>query len=135
MVAVSGYPSLNISLADVGSSGGRPVFVFLGLGSVCHVVALFDELAASLGPRLICIDRWGLGRSDDAPAERRGLLEWARVVEYVADELGIPSFGLLAHSAGAPYALATALRLGSRIVGTIHLLSPWVSCDIDGGKK
>lgn len=33
---------------------------------------------------------------------------------------------MLAHSAGAIYALATALRMPQRINGNIHLLAPWI---------
>lgn len=135
IIKVPGSPQLSVSIADVGSAYGKPIFVFLGLGCVRYLIALFDDLAETLGLRLICIDRWGLGKTDDIPQDKRTLLDWARIVEHVADELGIEQFGLLAHSAGAPYALATALRLGPRIVGTIHLLSPWVSSDIDGGER
>ena len=123
---------VNVSFADVGAAGGHPVFVFLGLGCVRYLVALYDEMAEMLGLRLICFDRWGLGKTSEVPEERRGFLEWADVVEEVADELGIARFGLLAHSAGAPYALATALRLAPRIDGAVHLLAPWASVSNDG---
>lgn len=35
-------------------------------------------------------------------------------------------FSLLAHSAGAIYALATALRIPQHIRGRLHLLAPWI---------
>lgn len=35
-------------------------------------------------------------------------------------------FSLLAHSAGAIYALATALRIPQHIRGRVHLLAPWI---------
>ena len=123
---------LVVSLADVGSPEGRPVLVFLGMGCVRYLIALYDELAKSLGLRLICIDRWGLGRSTSVPDDKRGYLNWASVVEEVMDQLAIDRFSLLAHSAGAPYALATALRLSQRIVGPIQLLAPWASNSVDG---
>ena len=122
---------LVVSLADVGSPTGRPVLVFLGMGCVRYLVALYDELAKLLGLRLICIDRWGLGRSTSVPDEERGYLQWASVVEEVLDELAIDRFSLLAHSAGAPYALATSLRLSYRIDGPIHLLAPWASNSVE----
>lgn len=124
---------MTVSLADVGSSTGRPVFVYLGLGCVRYLVGLYDELAEALGLRLICIDRWGLGKTTEVPDEQRGFLEWADVVEEVADQLGISKFSILAHSAGAPYALAASLRLGDRVHGSIHLLAPWVSMTAEGG--
>lgn len=123
-----------ISLADIGRADGYPICVFLGLGCVRYLVALFDEIADSLKLRLICIDRWGLGKSSAVPTEKRGVLAWADVVDEVMDQLKVDKFGILAHSAGAPYALATAYRLESRVCGHVHLLAPWVNADIDGGE-
>ncbi|KAF9513448.1 hypothetical protein BS47DRAFT_968739 [Hydnum rufescens UP504] len=126
---------ITVSLADVGSPTGRPVILFLGLGCVRYIIGLYDEMAEALNLRLVCIDRWGLGRTTDVPNDKRGMLEWASVVEEVADQLGLQKFGIIAHSAGAPYALASALRMGDRIIGSIHLLAPWVSMSVDGGYK
>ncbi|CAD6584996.1 MAG: hypothetical protein CYPHOPRED_002946 [Cyphobasidiales sp. Tagirdzhanova-0007] len=123
--------SLVLSLADVGLKEGHPVLVFLGLGCVRYLVALYDELAKALGLRLICIDRWGLGRTGDVPDDRRGFLEWATVVEEALDQLRIQRFSILAHSAGCPYALATSLRLDSRVLGSIHLLAPWINANAE----
>lgn len=47
-------------------------------------------------------------------------------VTTICDHLEIKRFSLLAHSAGAIYALATALRQPSRVFGRIHLLAPWI---------
>lgn len=120
---------LHVSVADVGDPNGLPVLVFLGLGAVRQLVALYDELACALNLRLICADRWGLGRTDFVPASTHGVSDWSSVVGEVLDQLGIEQFALLAHSAGAPYAMATALRFSERVVGPIHLLAPWVSSD------
>ena len=106
--------------------------MYLGLGCVRYLVALYDELAEAMGLRLICIDRWGLGRSESVPKDKRGFSQWAQMVEAVADQLGIGVFSILAHSAGAPYALATSLRCPERIRGRIHLLAPWVNGSLDG---
>ncbi|KAA1110208.1 hypothetical protein PGT21_014258 [Puccinia graminis f. sp. tritici] len=124
---------MTVSLADVGSPTGHPVIVFLGLGCVRYLVGLYDELAEALGLRIICIDRWGLGKTTEVPDEQRGFLEWASVVEEVADQLLLDRFSILAHSAGAPYALASSLRLADRVYGSIHLLAPWVSMTAEGG--
>lgn len=129
------HAGLTVSLADVGSLTGRPVIVYLGLGCVRYLVALYDEMAEALNLRLICVDRWGLGRTSDVPTEKRGLLEWAGVVEEVADTLGLGRYSVLAHSAGAPYALAGSLKGGERVFGSVHLLAPWVSMAVDGGYK
>lgn len=126
---------LNVSLSDVGDPHGLPLLVYLGLGGVRYLTALFDELAKSLGIRLICIDRWGLGKTNDVPAEKRGMLEWADVVSESMDLLGIGRFAVMAHSAGVPYALAMARKFPERILGTMHLLAPWVGTDLDGSQS
>lgn len=78
-----------------------------------------------LGIRLICIDRWGIGRTPVATYERSYSL-WAGVVEEVLDQLEVTEFNIIGHSAGSPYALATALRCTTRVKG-VHLLAPWLS--------
>ena len=47
-------------------------------------------------------------------------------VAIICSHLKITKFSLLAHSAGAIYALATALRMPQQIRGRIHLLAPWI---------
>jgi pimeloyl-ACP methyl ester carboxylesterase len=130
------YPErpLQVSLADIGSPTGIPVLFFLGIGCVRHLIALFDDLAKALNLRLICIDRWGLGRTTNVPQDKRSPLDWAGVVERVLDEINVDSVRLISHSAGAPYAAATALRLGERVKGKIHFLAPWINVDVDGGR-
>jgi pimeloyl-ACP methyl ester carboxylesterase len=124
---------LTVSVADVGSATGHPVIVFLGLGCVRYLVALYDEMAEALGLRLVCLDRWGLGRTGEVPDSKRGFLEWSSVVEEVADTLRLgEEFSVLAHSAGAPYALASCLRMPERVKGSVHLLAPWVSTSVEG---
>lgn len=126
---------LHVSLADLGSPTGTPVVIFLGIGCVRHLIALFDDLAKALNLRLICIDRWGFGKTTNVPQEKRNPLDWAAVVERVLDELKVDTFRIIAHSAGAPYAAATALRMGERVQGKMHFLAPWISADIDGGES
>lgn len=124
-------PPLRVSVAEVGSLTGAPVLLFLGLGCVRYLTALFDDLAKALDLRLICIDRWGYGKTDMVDESKRGLREWAAIVERVVDEMKIKQFSVLAHSAGCPYALAAANRMKERVVGKIHLLAPWVGTDVD----
>ena len=73
------------------------------------------------------------GSGEERTASRN--LDWAAVIEEVADVLGIDRFSVMAHSAGAPYALASSLRSSERIHGYIHLLAPWVSVTVDGGES
>lgn len=47
-------------------------------------------------------------------------------VAIVCNYLRVTKFSILAHSAGAIYALATALRIPQHIRGRIHLLAPWI---------
>ncbi|GBE78189.1 predicted protein [Sparassis crispa] len=118
---------LNVSLSDLGSATGYPIVVFLGLGCVRHIMGLYDEMAECLGIRLITIDRWGLGRTDTPRSKStRGIPEWASVVEEVLDQMHIDQCSVMAHSAGAPYALAFANKYPERIRGDICLLAPWV---------
>jgi pimeloyl-ACP methyl ester carboxylesterase len=124
---------LTVSLADVGSPTGIPVVIFLGLGCVRYLIALYDEMAEALGLRLIAIDRWGMGRTGDVDTEKRGMQAWAAICEEVLDIMGIKEVGVMAHSAGAPYSLAFALRVGARVRGAVHLLAPWAGGGIEAG--
>ena len=126
---------LQVSLADLGSPTGTPVLIFLGIGCVRHLIALFDDLARALGLRLICIDRWGFGKTTNVPQERRGPMEWAVVVERVLTALEVKDVRIIAHSAGAPYAAATALRLGDSVKGRINFLAPWIKAEIHSCKS
>ena len=48
------------------------------------------------------------------------------MVEEVLDLLHIDQCSVMAHSAGAPYALSFANRVPERIKGDLCLLAPWV---------
>ncbi|SCZ98933.1 BZ3500_MvSof-1268-A1-R1_Chr7-1g09320 [Microbotryum saponariae] len=119
---------LIISYADVGSPQGHPVLIHLGLGCVRHIIALYDELARAYDLRLICVDRWGLGRSSEVPDSKRGFGAWALVMEEVVERLGLDEFSILAHSAGGSFAIASALSPASsiKVKGSLHLLAPWI---------
>lgn len=47
-------------------------------------------------------------------------------MEEVLDKLNIDQCSIMAHSAGAPYALAFANKFPERIRGDVCLLAPWV---------
>ncbi|KAF5365823.1 hypothetical protein D9757_014438 [Collybiopsis confluens] len=110
---------LTVSLSDLGSQNGFPVLVFLGLGCVRHIMGLYDEMAQCLGLRLITIDRWGLGRTEPRAKSAKGIMQWASVVEEVLDLLHIDTCSVMAHSAGAPYALSFANKVPHRIRGDV----------------
>ncbi|OAX44818.1 hypothetical protein K503DRAFT_728508 [Rhizopogon vinicolor AM-OR11-026] len=127
---------LTVSLADMGDPNGFPLIVFLGLGCVRHIMGLYDEMADCLGLRLIAIDRWGLGRTETPHSKSaRGIMEWAAAVEEVLDQLQINECSVVAHSAGAPYALSFANRVPNRIRGDLCLLAPWIGGSESGGYR
>ncbi|KAK3116480.1 hypothetical protein LTR53_003084 [Teratosphaeriaceae sp. CCFEE 6253] len=116
-----------ISFSEVGDPDGAAVFICVGMGLTRYVTAFYDELATTLRLRLITVDRPGVGGSAPYPVnDRSGPLSWPDDVLAICQHLGIASFSLLAHSAGAIYALATALTLPHLIKGKVHLLAPWI---------
>ncbi|KAL1306978.1 hypothetical protein AAFC00_005611 [Neodothiora populina] len=116
-----------ITFSEVGDPAGAAVIVCVGMGLTRFVTAFYDDLAATLGLRLITLDRPGVGESEPYPErERVGPLSWPDDVLAVTQHLRITRFSLLAHSAGAIYALATALTLPHCIVGKVQLLAPWI---------
>ena len=116
-----------ISFSEVGDPNGAAVFVCVGMGLTRFVSAFYDDLATTLQLRLITLDRPGVGGSEPYPAaDKSGPLNWPDDVLAVCDYLDIAEFGLVAHSAGAIYALATALVLPHMIKGKVHLMAPWI---------
>lgn len=116
-----------ISFSEVGDPAGAAVFVCVGMGLTRYVTAFYDDLATTLRLRLVTLDRPGVGGSEPLPPhDRGGPLNWTEDVVAICQALGIESFSLLAHSAGALYAMATALILPNMIQGKVHLLSPWI---------
>ena len=53
-------------------------------------------------------------------------------MEEVLDHLNIDRCNIMAHSAGAPYAMAFANRSPERVQGDLCLLAPWVGAG-EGG--
>ncbi|KAI7338068.1 alpha/beta-hydrolase [Hortaea werneckii] len=116
-----------ISFSEVGDPRGAAVFVCVGMGLTRYVTAFYDELATTLHLRLITVDRPGVGASEQyPPGDRSGPLNWPDDILAICQHLDITKFSLLAHSAGAIYALATALTLPHMIRGKVHLLAPWI---------
>lgn len=48
------------------------------------------------------------------------------MVDEVLDRLNIDRCSIMAHSAGAPYALSFASKYPERVIGDVCLLAPWV---------
>ncbi|PVI03160.1 alpha/beta-hydrolase, partial [Periconia macrospinosa] len=113
-----------ISFSEVGDPQGFAVFVCVGMGLTRFVMAFYDQLASTLKLRLITPDRPGIGGSQVDPNGTP--LSWPDDVLVICQALKITKFSLLAHSAGAVYALATSLRMPQHIRGRVHLLAPWI---------
>ncbi|KAF1937708.1 alpha/beta-hydrolase [Clathrospora elynae] len=113
-----------ISFSEVGDPQGFAVFVCVGMGLTRFVMAFYDQLAATLKLRLITPDRPGIGGSQVDPNGTP--LSWPDDVLVICQALKISKFSMLAHSAGAVYALATSLRMPQHIRGRVHLLAPWI---------
>ncbi|PGH15837.1 hypothetical protein AJ79_02218 [Helicocarpus griseus UAMH5409] len=115
-----------IAFSEVGDPKGHVVFCCVGMGLTRYLTAFYDELARTLKLRLITPDRPGVGESEPCLDGSGTPLSWPDDVAIICNSLKITKFSMLAHSAGAIYALATALRMPQHIRGRIHLLAPWI---------
>lgn len=104
-----------------GVGGGRPVGYLHGQpGSRRDLSALFgEEVLERHGWWMFAIDRGGYGETDPAGLDRRVV---AADLLAVADHVGVDTFGIVAASMGATYALAAAAT--SDRVERIVLVSP-----------
>lgn len=98
-----------LAYAEHGDPGGSPLLFVHGFTASRLTRHPDDALTASLGVRLITLDRPGCGGSEHAPD--RALLDFPGDVRELAAQLGVDRLPVLGHSAGGPYALACALRL------------------------
>ena len=115
-----------ISFSEVGDPEGSAVFCCVGMGLTRFLTAFYDELASTLKLRLITPDRPGVGGSETHADGLDTPLGWPDDVRAICAHLRITKFSILAHSAGAIYALATALRMSQHIRCRVHLLAPWI---------
>lgn len=115
-----------IAFSEVGDPKGSVVLCCVGMGLTRYVTSFYDEIAKAQKLRIITPDRPGVGETDPMPTERSTPLAWVDDVAVICSSLGVERFSLLAHSAGAIYALATALKMPQYIRGRIHLLGPWI---------
>lgn len=115
-----------IAFSEVGDPKGFVVLCCVGMGLTRYLTAFYDELARTLRLRLITPDRPGVGESSSVPESSCTPLNWVDDVAVICSQLEITRFSLLAHSAGAIYALATALKMPQYVRGRIHLLAPWI---------
>ena len=102
-----------VAFEEYGKANGVPVMFCHGWPSSRTMAQLTDEPARELGIRIISADRPGISGSSLQPD--RKLTDWPRLVERIADHLGIHDFRMLAISGGAPYAYATAAAMPERV--------------------
>lgn len=115
-----------IAFSEVGDPNGFVVLCCVGMGLTRYITAFYDELARTLKLRLITPERPGVGESQSLPDGPTPPLSWVDDVAVICSTLDITRFSLLAHSAGAIYAFATALKMPQYVRGRIHLLAPWI---------
>ena len=112
-----------LGYAEYGGPTGPTVLEFHGLpGGRFH--RREAEALREVGARSLTVERPGFGLSDPKPG--RTLADWPADVAAFADALGIEEFAVAGASAGAPYALQTALALSDRVrcVGLICGVGP-----------
>jgi pimeloyl-ACP methyl ester carboxylesterase len=102
-----------LGYAEYGDPHGVPIVYCHGGLSSRLDIAFAEETCRRSGVRVLAIDRPGIGLSDRQPEQQ--LVDWPNDVVELADALGIVSCTVLGWSAGGPYALACARRLGSRV--------------------
>jgi pimeloyl-ACP methyl ester carboxylesterase len=102
-----------IAVDEYGDANGVPVIFCHGWPSSRTMARLTDDSARELGIRIISPDRPGISGSSLQP--NRTLADWPRVLEQLADHIGIDKFRMLAISGGAPYAYAAAVAMPQRV--------------------
>ena len=110
-----------LAYSSHGTKTGAPVIYlhsFTGCRTECAQFVGFSE---RFGVRLIAPDRPGFGLSPPAP--EMTFRDWPRFIEWLADDLRIRRFYMLAMSGSSAYALACALAMPERIRG-MALISP-----------
>jgi pimeloyl-ACP methyl ester carboxylesterase len=95
-----------LTVDDVGDPGGTPVVYLHGGGDSRLSRHPDDSIAASLGVRLLAVDRCGTARRFPS------LRAWA---EATARALPVERFGVIGWSAGGPHALALAAVAPERV--------------------
>jgi pimeloyl-ACP methyl ester carboxylesterase len=109
-----------IGLSSSGPDDGAPFVYLHGCpGSRLDESPSRDALLEQIGVRVIAPERPGYGRS--SPCRGRQVVDYVEDLRAVVDHQRVDRFAVLGYSAGGPYALAAAARLGERVtaVGAI----------------
>ncbi len=102
-----------LGYAEYGDPEGKPGFFFHGIPGSRMEAQLGHAAAASLGIRMIAIDRPGYGLSDFKPG--RTILDWPDDVVELAGALTIQRFAVAGLSGGGPYAAVCAFKIPERL--------------------
>lgn len=102
-----------VAIAEYGDPSGTPVVFCHGWPASRLQAGLLHEYGCELGARIISPDRPGVGYSPAQPG--RTVADWPKLIEAMADALGIGKFRVLGVSGGGPYALAAAWGLPHRV--------------------
>jgi pimeloyl-ACP methyl ester carboxylesterase len=124
----------SMGYAQYGTRDGYPVVNAHG-GLACRLdVAAADAVAAEAGVRLISPDRPGVGLSDPQPG--RTVLDWARDVAELLDQLHVERLAVMGWSMGGQYAAAVGHALQPRVTrvaivaGALPLTDPGVFAEL-----
>lgn len=101
------HPALTVD--DVGDAAGAPVVYLHGGGDSRLSRHPDDGIAASLGVRLLAVDRCG------PPVAGRTLLSFAGELLAGLDARGVERFAVIGWSAGGPHALAVGAAAPERV--------------------
>lgn len=113
--AISLPDGRRLAYARFGDPAGHAVFFMHGFPASRLEAELYGQAARSVGVSLVAPDRPGFGHSDPQPDRR--LADWPDDIAALADAHGFERFRVLGGSAGCPFALACAHRLGERVIG------------------
>lgn len=104
-----------LGYAECGDPTGPLVLYFHGTPGSRLEATLFAEEAAAAGVRVVALDRPGMGLSTFQ--SNRRITDWPADVNCAVEALGYggTSFGIIAMSGGAPYALACVRAMPQRL--------------------
>lgn len=102
-----------LGFAECGDPNGYPVFFFHGATGSRLQAADFHQAALAKHCRFFGVDRAGIGTSSNN--KQHTLLSWADDIRQLADHLNINQFSIVAHSGGAPFAMACCYAIPERI--------------------
>lgn len=114
-----------VSFSQVGSQHGKFVFILPGIGYTRFVATFLESTAHLLNLCLIVLDSPGTGYTDCLI--KGSVYDVVATVDEVCDALNVEEFSVIAHTTGAIAAMRLAYARPKKMVGTITLLSPYIS--------